>query len=225
MATPHTPGYVLRELRAAGLEVQTYDDWRTHHRPGDWGPVHGVAVHHFGPYSTQAGAVEYARTGSAELPGPLYQMLVDRQGVVHLVGHGRTNHAGKVDEDVLQALIDEGDLPKPTTDTVDGNARLYSLCLINRGDGRQTHPAEQLEAAAAACAVLCRGHDGWTHRSVVGHKELTRRKIDPTIDMGAFRRRVRDRWAGMPEPAPKRTLGQRVAELEERVTRLEGVRR
>lgn len=193
MATPIAAARIGGDVKDF-VKTRFHTGWAGHNRGSrgtGWGPVHGVMIHHFGPYSTVSGAVQYARTGSSALPGPLYPVLVEPSGLVHVVGWGRCNHAGNGDGDVLQAVISERyPLPRPNGATVDGNSRFYGICLINRGDGKQEYPARQLEAAAAVSAYLVKGHQGWTERSVIGHKEWQPGKIDPTYSMSAFRRRV-----------------------------------
>ncbi|TDC20606.1 N-acetylmuramoyl-L-alanine amidase [Streptomyces sp. 8K308] len=231
MATPITAGTALQRLRAAGLAPREYDGWRTHTRTAQgrpWGPVHGVMVHHFGPYSTVSGAVAYARAGSVELPGPLYPILVAPDGAVHMVGWGRCNHAGTGSGAVLQAVKAERyPLPKPGTGT-DGNRHFYGLCLIHPGD-RDDYPRVQLDAAATVAAALCRAHTKWSELSVIGHKEWQAGKPDPVGSMNAFRRRVRSCWSGLPPaqesavptPRPPTSTNERLAALERRVTALE----
>lgn len=201
MATPITAREIAGDLREH-VRLKEYDGWMSHNRGthgSGWGPVHGVMLHHFGGYSSTAGAVAYARKGSAELPGPLYNLLIDRGGVVHALGWGRANHAGAGDPRVLDAVISETyPLPRPRLITsmrdqpaVDGNARFYGFCLLNKGDG-QEYTAKQLDAAATVCALVCRRHRAglWTSGSVIGHKEWTRAKPDPSYSMKAMRRRV-----------------------------------
>jgi hypothetical protein len=108
------------------------------------------------------------------------------------VGHGRANHAGLGDDDVLAAVIDEREPPAPNEDNTDGNARFYGFECENMGDGEDPWPEAQLEAIARAAAALCR-HHGWNERSVVGHKEWTRTKIDPRgFSMDTMRGRIKD---------------------------------
>lgn len=180
-------------------KVKTYDGWATHNRGtrGDgWGPVHGVAIHHTVTKSTQS-AVQMCWDGYSGLPGPLYPIVVDKTGAVHLVGWGRCNHAGTGDPAVLDHLIrEELPFPKPRyaegeAGGVDGNARLYGIAMLNMGDGEDPFPSAQLNSAATAAALLCAIH-GWTERSVVGHKEWQRGKTDPSMGMGSFRTRVRN---------------------------------
>jgi hypothetical protein len=181
-------------------QTRTYSGWETHNRGdrGDgWGPVNGVLIHHTVTKST-ASAIAACRKGVTQaggsfLPGPLYNLLVDKQGVVHLIGWGRANHAGNGDDDVLRAIIREQlPFPRPNEANTDGNARLYGIGLLNMGDGKDPYPVAQLDAAADASAVLCSLH-AWSEGSVAGHKEWQPGKIDPVFGMDGFRARVKGR--------------------------------
>ncbi len=48
--------------------------------------------------------------------------MIDKAGVVHLIGHGRINDAGLGDGDVLDAVAAETTLPAPRRLDTDGNA-------------------------------------------------------------------------------------------------------
>ncbi|MFD9319279.1 N-acetylmuramoyl-L-alanine amidase [Streptomyces sp. NPDC060053] len=202
MATPLTAATVLAALRAEGVTVVEVGDWRNHNRAGHgaWGPVHGVVVHHTVTSGT-AGSVAICRDGYAGLPGPLCHGVIDKQGVVHLVGWGRTNHAGSGDGDVLKAVIAERALPAPNENDTDGNARFYGFECVNLGDGKDPWPDAQLEAMVRAAAALCRAH-GWSAASVIGHKEWTNTKTDPRgFTMADFRKRVTARLGKAPTPS------------------------
>lgn len=194
MATPVGAKTFYGDLKD-NVRVRTYEGWTTHNRGtrGDgWGPVHGVMIHHTVTKST-ASAIELCRKGRDDLPGPLYQVVVDKEGTCHLIGWGRANHAGLGDDDVLQAVIREQlPFPRPNEANTDGNARFYGIALLNMGDGEDPFPTVQLNAAATAAAILCAVH-GWSERSVIGHKEWTPGKPDPRFAMGSFRTRVRTR--------------------------------
>ncbi|WP_354670062.1 peptidoglycan-binding protein [Streptomyces sp. S.PNR 29] len=197
-------------LKHAGLGVVEHGKWRTHNRNthGNWGPVNGVMIHHTGPYSSEADMVELCRVGYQDLPGPLCHGVIDRSGTIHLVGYGRTNHAGMGDTDVLLAVIAEKNtLPRDNEADTDGNRHFYGFECINTGD--QPWPAAQLDAMARAAAALCRAH-GWNERSVIGHKEWQPGKPDPGgIDMDDFRARVArhlkddDKTPDRPKPTPE----------------------
>ena len=96
----------MAALKAEGVKVVEVDGWRTRNRnhKGAWGPVNGVMIHHTVTSGTKA-SVDLCRDGHATLPGPLCLGVIAKDGTVHLVGNGRTNHAGSGDDDVLKAVI------------------------------------------------------------------------------------------------------------------------
>lgn len=210
MATPLSASTVLTSLRDEGLTVVEVGNWRTHNRnhKGAWGPVHGIMIHHT-VTSGSASTVRICRDGFSGLPGPLCHGVITKDGRVHLVGHGRANHAGLGDDDVLTAVIAEKALPRPNENNTDGNARFYGFECENLGDGRDPWPTVQREAVARAAAALCRKH-GWNEKSVIGHAEWTNTKIDPrgpgenaTAFMTALRGRVRELLSGQPGDPPQ----------------------
>ncbi|WP_030744428.1 N-acetylmuramoyl-L-alanine amidase [Streptomyces sp. NRRL F-5135] len=196
MAIPMTAEQLLAALRAEGVRVQEHSGWRTHNRNhvGAWGPVHGVMIHHTVTSGTDA-SVRICRDGYSTLPGPLCHGVIAKDGVVHLIGYGRTNHAGAGDGDVLRAVIRETSLPSPNEADTDGNARYYGWECVNLGDGKDPWPAAQLGAIERVSAAICRAH-GWNQRSVIGHKEWQPGKIDPRgFTMAAMRARIAERLA------------------------------
>lgn len=209
MATHLGADKFLSVMKNAGLGVVEHGKWRTHNRNthGNWGPMNGVMIHHTGPYSSESDMVELCRVGYQDLPGPLCHGVIDRSGVVHLVGYGRANHAGMGDTDVLLAVIGEKKLPRDNEADTDGNRHFYGFECINSGSGKQPWPSAQLDAMARAAAAICRAH-GWNEHSVIGHKEWQPGKPDPAgIDMDDFRARVASHLKGdgkpPSEPKPK----------------------
>ncbi|MEU8674699.1 peptidoglycan-binding protein [Streptomyces sp. NPDC048560] len=204
MATPLSADRLLKALRDEGLRVVEHRSWRTHNRnhKGPWGPVHGVMIHHTVTSGTQS-SVDLCYDGHSTLPGPLCHGVIAKDGSVYLVGHGRTNHAGLGDDDVLRAVIDESALPADNEANTDGNRSFYGFECVNLGDGEDPWPAAQLEAIEKASAALCRAH-GWTYRSVIGHKEWQPGKIDPRgFTMDSMRTRIKARLGGSPDGPPK----------------------
>jgi N-acetylmuramoyl-L-alanine amidase len=189
MATPLTANQLIKALRAEGLDPRTMPGWSMHNRnhKGPWGPVHGVMIHH----TAGRNSLRIVHEGRADLPGPLAHAHLAKDGTLTLTGHGRANHAGTIAANAHIAVITEdGSHPSPTrTETVDGNRHYYGFEIENLGDGKDPYPPVQYRAAVKYAAALCRAH-GWTEHSGIGHKEVTRRKIDPTFDMGMFRRDV-----------------------------------
>jgi len=203
MATPIGASALVAALKKEGVRVVEVSGWRTHNRNhvGPWGPVHGVMIHHT-VTSGSARTVEICRTGYPGLPGPLCHGVITKDGRVHLVGHGRANHAGLGDGDVLRAAIDEQEMPPDNEANTDGNRHFYGFECENLGDGEDPWPAAQLDAIERVAAALCR-HHGWKAESVIGHLEWQPGKVDPRgFSMNTLRSRIAARLAGTPAPGP-----------------------
>lgn len=209
MATPLSATKIKELLGLFGVSYRARVGWASHNRGqrGDgWGiteenktGVHGVMIHHTGPFQTEAGMLNLLWAGYEGLPGPLCHGGIPDDGTVHLMSAGRANHAGTGDPLVLARVIAENyatTLPKPRfadgeAGGIDGNARFYGLEALNQGDGKDAWSVAQMRGMVRAAAAFCYGH-GWTERSVIGHKEWQRGKPDPRgVDMVAFRMAVR----------------------------------
>ncbi|MGW3164844.1 peptidoglycan recognition protein family protein [Streptomyces sp. NPDC001142] len=185
MATPLSAAQVISALRAEGVRVVEVGNWRTHNRnsKGAWGPVNGSIVHHTVTKGTAA-TVAMVRDGYSSLPGPLCHGMIAKDGRVHMVGWGRTNHAGGGDSRVLDQVIAESYGSRPTAPTkgnangVDGNARFYGWECENLGDGKDPWPKAQYDAIVRVQAALCRAHK-WSAKSAIGHLEWSNDKVDP----------------------------------------------
>jgi LysM repeat protein len=201
MSSPLSASKFKAALVAEGLTVKEVGSWRTHNRnhKGPFDQLHGVMLHHTGNYTSESGMIRLCYDGYAALPGPLCHGVIDKKGVVHLVGYGRANHAGLGDDDVLRAVIAERSLPADNEANTDGNRHFYGFECINRGDGKDPWTAVQVEAMVRASAALIRAHkwgkDGKT--SVIGHLEWQPGKPDPRghafPGMGEIRDRVAER--------------------------------
>ncbi|MBT2426133.1 N-acetylmuramoyl-L-alanine amidase [Streptomyces sp. ISL-112] len=204
MATPLTADRLLKALRDEGLTVIEHRSWRTNNRnhKGPWGPTHGVMIHHTVTSGT-ATSVNLCYNGHSTLPGPLCHGVIDKDGTVHLVGNGRTNHAGLGDSDALRAVVAEAEqLPPDNEANTDGNRHFYGFECVNLGNGQDPWPAVQLDAIERASAAICRAH-GWGERSVIGHLEWQPGKIDPRgFTMDSMRTRIGKRLAPDADPAP-----------------------
>ncbi|MEE1937965.1 N-acetylmuramoyl-L-alanine amidase [Streptomyces sp. TRM 70361] len=194
MATPLSANKLVAALRKEGARVTGVSGWRRHNRnrAGAWGPVYGVMIHH----TVTSGAkrtIQICHDGYSGLPGPLCHIVITKDGVVTMVGHGRANHAGLGDDDVLRAVIAERALPADNEANTDGNRHFYGIECENLGNGRDPWPAVQLEAIERVSAAICRQH-GWNERSVIGHLEWQPGKIDPRgFSMNGMRNRIRER--------------------------------
>jgi hypothetical protein len=200
MATPMTADQFLAALQAEGLHIVGPAGWRDHNRAGHggWGPMNGVMIHHTGGTAPSDGALVWA--GRSDLPGPLAHGYLDKTGVVTMTANGRANHAGGGDPSVLAAVVAEAATVPPThyhdgsSGAVDGNAHFYGLEISNLGDGKDPYPAAQYDAAVRWAAAICRFH-GWSAHSVIGHKEWSDWKSDPSFSMNTFRAAVAARLA------------------------------
>lgn len=198
MAEPMSATALLAALKAEGLVVVEVDGWRTHNRnhKGPWGPAHGVLLHHT-VTSGSARTVAICRDGYSGLPGPLSHGVITKDGRVHLIGHGRANHAGLGDPDVLRAVIAERELPVDDEATVDGNRSFYGFECENLGDGQDPWPPAQVLAMEQAAAAICR-HHGWGAESVLRHMDWQPGKVDPRgpgLDWRLLRARIAARLA------------------------------
>ncbi|MFB8086401.1 N-acetylmuramoyl-L-alanine amidase [Streptomyces sp. col6] len=195
MSSPMSASAFLAALKKEGLTVVEVGDWRSRNRnhKGPWGPVNGVMIHHSVTKGTDA-TVKMCRDGHPDLPGPLCHGVIAKDGRVHLVGYGRTNHAGMGDDDVLRAVVAEKKrLPHDNEANTDGNRHFYGFECENLGDGEDPWPDAQLEAIEKVSAAICR-HHGWTARSVIGHREWQPGKVDPKgFSMNDMRDRIHDR--------------------------------
>ncbi|WP_428956237.1 N-acetylmuramoyl-L-alanine amidase [Streptomyces sp. cg35] len=208
MATPLTAQQMLTALKAEGLTVHEHTGWPTHNRDKatgkTFGPVIGVLIHH----TAGRGDKELCYNGRSDLPGPLCHSWLGKTAGLWMLGHGRANHAGLVDLDVLNALrAERSPLPKDDQANADGNDCLYGLEIENLGNGKDPYPAAQYRNAVLWAAALCRAH-GWTEKSIAGHKECQPGKIDPSFDMDIFRADVKKQLAtkpGKPATTPKPT--------------------
>jgi N-acetyl-anhydromuramyl-L-alanine amidase AmpD len=128
--------------------------------------------------------------GRSDLPGPLAQLCLGRDGTWFVVAAGRANHAG-VGE--WQGLTN-------------GNASFIGVEAENtgvaQGPNADPWPDVQIDAYQRGAAAILR-RLGADAIMCCGHKEYARpagRKIDPTFDMGEFRGKVGMILAGTAPP-------------------------
>jgi LysM repeat protein len=190
-------------FRKNGLRVKEIQGWKTAGRPGTFDP-RGVIFHHTAsnPAGGPAPALGVVINGRPDLSGPLCNVLVGRDGTVHLIAAGRSNHAG------------EGgpfrNIPKDSA-----NSFLAGVEVENNGVGEPWSKdlRDTLDVVFATMLIGLRRRSGW----MIGHKEWAPpRKIDPAdgkggLDMEDSRARVRKQIRvlarGKPQPSsgPKGT--------------------
>ena len=112
--------------------------------------------------------------GRPDLPGPLAQLGIGRDGTYYVIAAGRCNHAGK------------GSWQGVTT----GNSSFIGIEAENTGLSNDTPwPDVQMDAYRRGVAAILK-HIGKTADFCAGHKEYALpkgRKDDPDFDMVAFR--------------------------------------
>lgn len=168
-------------LRSHGLRVVETSGWRHRGRPSSTGAFHpgGVLCHHTAtpPSASDKNVVDLLIRGRSDLPGPLAQFGLSRNGTVYLIASGRANHAGRAK-------------PSGTMAGGDGNALYMGIEAFNDGVG-EAWPSVQYSAYVLLAAVLSNEITKNSYRTVRGHKETSvTGKIDPTFSMDKFRIRV-----------------------------------
>ena len=171
---------LVSHLRVWGLKVEEKDGWRHRGRPYNFYP-RAIIAHHTasGAQSGNFASEGIVTSGRSDLPGPLCQFLLGRDGTVKLIAAGYSNHAGFGGPRV--------DIPENM-----GNTYTYGIEAENNGLGEPWSKA-QLNAYYRLCAALLVWMDRKDVNRVFAHKEWAPgRKIDPAgINMDQFRENVR----------------------------------
>jgi peptidoglycan hydrolase-like protein with peptidoglycan-binding domain len=174
-------------LTSAGLKVARVGDWENRGR-GDVGPTFGVICHHTaGGRNGNMPSLQILIDGRSDLPGPLAQLGLGRDGTFYVIAAGRCNHAGSGSWQNL----------------VNGNSNFIGIEAENTGLGNDfPWPSVQIDAYQRGVAAIL-NHVGRPADFCAGHKEYALpagRKSDPTLDMNAFRTAVRAIMQGTASP-------------------------
>lgn len=166
------------ELKNHGVKVRKVSGWKTRGSSSFY--PRGIIFHHTASAATSGNApcLGICTHGRSDLPGPLCNFLVGRDGTVYFIAKGKANHAGT-----------GGPIKGIPRDS--GNTYLFGVECENNGLGERW-PEGQKKAIATLYAVLLKRMKRGP-RMVIGHKEYApTRKIDPAgIEMKVFRKRVR----------------------------------
>lgn len=202
-------------------------DWLKHNRnsagnninatPGGFGPLRGGAAHNTASTS-QTGMLSYLYAGDAarQLPGPLCNWAIDKNGMVVLMGWGTSNATGPGDPTAdTRVRKDQMPLDREIVPTTSGpsdpRAVLYAPYYLgweamHAAEGPTT--AQYDSTILMACAyldVLGGPAKGYSGGSIVLHRELTTTRSDPqgTPKNGQYRRDINARLqAGPPGVTP-----------------------
>ncbi|MFN0088000.1 MAG: N-acetylmuramoyl-L-alanine amidase [Blastocatellia bacterium] len=173
---PHSLIWLPDVLKSAGLKVSLVNGWENRGR-GNVGNIFGILCHHTaGPKNGNMPSLETLIKGRSNLPGPLSQLGLGRDGTYYVIAAGRCNHAGK-------------GFWKGITS---GNTNFIGIEAENAGVPSDPWPEAQMNAYRHGVAAMLK-HIGRGAEFCAGHKEyaLPRgRKPDPSFDMEAFRSSV-----------------------------------
>jgi N-acetyl-anhydromuramyl-L-alanine amidase AmpD len=174
-------------LRGAGLKVSLVPGWET--RGHDTlGRILGVICHYTATpdASRNMPTLDLLIRGREDLPGPLCQLGLGRDGTYYVVASGRANHAGR------------GEWNGITT----GNTNFIGIEAENSGRSYDPWPAVQVDAYHRGVAAILR-EVGRTAASCCGHREYalpSGRKSDVNLEMDQFRQRVATILTGVEPP-------------------------
>jgi hypothetical protein len=176
-------------LIAAGLKVATVPGWENRGR-GDAGEPLGIICHHTGGRKKgNMPSLQVLIDGRPDLPGPLSQLGLGRDGTFYVIAAGKCNHAGK---GIWQGLTN-------------GNTNFIGIEAENTGSADDTPwPAVQVEAYQHGVAAILK-HIGRTAEFCAAHKEYATplgRKDDPDFHMDMFRAGVAAILNGEAPPPP-----------------------
>lgn len=191
--------WMLPVLRDAGLQVATVSGWEGRGRPastGHFAPGY-VGNHHTGTRTLGAHpTLGLVTRGRSDLPGPLCQLLLARDGVFWCVASGRANHAGVSNG---TGLLLPGD----------GNWQMIGIEVETSGFEAMT--AAQRRALPIGNAAILRhlGHGAagaFLHQtwSITGKWDLA--ENGQTIDLGEFRDQVAGEIRRLEPKKPRRTV-------------------
>ena len=184
----------------------------------------GVMIHHTaGPKGRERINEDVLRNGRPGIRGPLVQIGISRDGSASFITNGRAQHAGHGWGGAL-TFPPEPRKPFPLIDDTYGNSHFIGIEIDNSGQPDDVYPLKQMQRAARIASSICRVW-GWGANSVLGHKEWTRRKVDPSFDMVVFRESVKEHLHAspaltMPQIVAEMTLERRVSDLEKAIARL-----
>jgi len=186
---PFSLTWLAQVLSDAGLKVAEQPGWKDRGR-GDVGPIKGVICHHTA--GRRDGIMPSLNTiinGRSDLPGPLSQLALGRDGTFFVVAAGRCNHAGAGNWQGFTA----------------GNTNFIGIEAENTGLADDTPwPPVQLDAYRRGVAAILK-KIGANAIMCCGHKEYALphgRKDDPDFDMNDFRMQVAAIMAGTAPAAP-----------------------
>lgn len=167
-------------LQEAGLKVSLCPGWEDRGH-GDVGRIFGVICHHTATPGKRGNmpTLHTLINGRSDLPGPLSQLGLGRDGTYYIIAAGKCFHAG---QGIWNGVVN-------------GNTNFIGIEAENTGSADDfPWPEIQLDAYHRGVAAILK-HVGQSQEWCAGHKEYALpkgRKSDPVFDMVGFRASVRD---------------------------------
>ncbi|MBL8893862.1 MAG: N-acetylmuramoyl-L-alanine amidase [Rhizobiales bacterium] len=160
-------------LRNAGLKVAEQPGWASRGR-GEMQTVQGIVCHHTATASqANMPTLRMLTDGRSDLPGPLAQLGLARDGTYYVIAAGIANHAGS-----------------GRWKGFGGNSRFIGIEAENAGTAADPWPDVQMDSYRRGVAAILK-RLGLGADRCCGHKEYAPdRKVDPLFDMNLFRREV-----------------------------------
>jgi len=164
--------------RKAGLKVVEIDGWKTRGRPGGMIEVRTITCHHTANGGAKGNypSLNTVKNGRSDVPGPLSQLGLGRDGTVYVIAAGVANHPG---------VSLKNDYTKRYAIGIEAEA-------VGVPGTKGDWPEVQMVAYAKLCKALINRYQ-LSVADVRAHKETCSprgRKSDPSFDMKAFRERV-----------------------------------
>jgi peptidoglycan hydrolase-like protein with peptidoglycan-binding domain len=164
-------------LEGAGLKVALVDGWAGRGR-SEMGRVEGVICHHTaGPRTNNMPSLGTLIKGRSDLPGPLAQLGLGRDGTYYVIAAGKCNHAGA----------------GQWRGFTNGNLSFIGIEAENAGTPADfPWPDVQMDSYRRGVAAILQ-HIGHGPEFCAGHREYALpvgRKNDPLFDMDTFRAEV-----------------------------------
>jgi len=156
---------------------------------GEMGPITGVICHHTA--TTARGnmpSLDTLLAGRSDVPGPLAQLGLARDGTFYLIAAGRCNHAGEGEGRFLR---------------VSGNGAYIGIEAENPLPYTATWPDVQMDAYRRGVAAILKKVGGSIDKCIA-HREYapSRKPYDPKFDMDEFRSKVDALMQGTGEVRP-----------------------
>ena len=192
--------------RKSGLPVVEVDGWRSRGH-GELFAVNSIVCHHTATPKAAAGnypSLRIVSDGRSDLPGPLSQLGLGRDGTVYVIAAGVAYHAGATFY--------------PRQDN------WHSIGIEAEHDGISEWPAAIRNAYTTLVAALCE-HYGIPLSNVQGHKEVAKplgRKVDPNFDMTGFRSEVQIKQRLMSKPDIRPDLNAAMAATKDALAKVAG---